>query len=602
MVSRGVKIGGAIFAVVVLAGLASAGYVATSFERPTVENSEYGFGEVTNNTTEIDTEIVVDNPNPVSVPGVIDLGYTAKLNDVVLASGHQSGVGLASGTNTISLSTEMQNERIAYWWITHVNNGEQSTLSVSANVGAAGFSREIPVKKDTIETDILGGFTADESRTVTIQDDEFLRISDQTATWGTADNQTTPLTFSSTIENVHDYRVSLQGVQYTVTMNDVELGNNTVETGLDVDPGQRDELNVTVALDSPKMADWWANHVRDNESSNLSVSMYGIVEQDGERKRVPLRLYNERLRLDTDILGGGNPSTESIPTERAQGVTFPEITNTTRRWGTVTAATTPIETTAQVSASSENVTNLLSLSVGQRTTINGIEVANDSQEIDDLSPSGDEITITAAMDNTQVPSWWAAHLNNGEQSTVEVRPTAVADVGFTKFDTGISAPEIPPVTTDLLDDLNTNENEEITIGDTTALVVTQVNSTWGTATESTAPINVQTDIENRLRASAEITQVSYNATLNGVVLADRTDQTSQTLTPGSNTIDLTMELDNQQMDEWWVEHINDREQSEFDISVSITVETAAGTETIPLDSLSQTKTIETDILDQYEDR
>src|SRR6056297_2357207 len=122
------KLGGAVLGVVVLMAVVGVGVAVTTFERPTVEGSEYAWGEVTDATTEIETTVVVNNPNPIGLPGIVDVSYTATLNDVTLATGQRSGVGFGTGTNTIDLTAEMRNERIANWWVTHVNGGEESTL------------------------------------------------------------------------------------------------------------------------------------------------------------------------------------------------------------------------------------------------------------------------------------------------------------------------------------------------------------------------------------------------------------------------------------------------------------------------------------------
>ncbi len=591
------KLGGAVLGVVVLVAVVGVGVAVTTFERPTVEGSEYAWGEVTNETTEIETTVVVNNPNPVGLPGVVDISYTAMLNDVTLATGTQSGVGFGSGTNTIDLTAEMRNERIADWWVTHVNGGEQSTMKITATVGAPGFSKQIPAKEDAIETDILGGFTQRSERTVTVQGETFLRVSDQSASWGEATDERTPITFESTIENAHDYPVTLDGVEYVVTMNGVELGRDRKTTGVAIEPGQRDDLDVTVALDTPKMADWWAEHVRDDEKSNLSVAMYGIVEQNGEQKRIPIRLFDETLRLETDMLGGGATKVTNVGSPRAPAVVWPEVTDTSREWGAVTDATTEIESTSTIDAPDNDMTDVLTLAFSQETTINDVTVASGSRQISDLSAGSNRVQTTAAMDNAKVPTWWARHINRGERSTVRTTPTALADVGFTKFDVTM-ANRSSTFETDLLAGMNGDRNEVVTIRGEDALTVRSVQSDWGTATAQTAPIDVEATVENDLPARVEVSKVEYTVSLNDVVLADKTARDVDTLAPETTgTLSVTMELDNQQMDEWWVTHVRNDERSNLDVSVVVTVDSRAGSATQELDSLGQSTTIETDVLD-----
>ena len=601
MVSRAValKAGGVVAAVLVLGVVAVGGLAATgAFAAPTVESTSYEWGAVTDETTEIQTTVTVDNPNPVGVPGVVNVAYAARLNDVVLARGERSGVGFGPGRNTISLTAAMQNSKIADWWVTHVNGGEQSELTVDATVNAPGFSREIPAKSSTVETKILGGFTTDGTQQVAFEGDPLLRLSDQRASWGDATAETTPLSFAADVENVHDYAVTLDGVEYVVDMNGVELGRGQREAGLNVAPGESGSIDVTVALDTPKMADWWREHVTDDEVSNLSVRMYGYVVRDGERQRVPMRVFDRTLRLETDMLGGGATSVE--PVERVQQAGDfepPTVTDTDQRWGAVTDATTEIETDASLDTPDDpGLAALMRLDVTQTTTINGIRVAEGSTVVETVDPGTDTLSLTSLKDNGEVPEWWARHLNDGERSQVVTTPTATADVGATKFDADLGTRE-SVFTTDLLAGMNGDRNEEVEVQGRTALVVTGVSSEWARATADTAPIQTRTSVRNELATPVTVESIDYTVTTNGVTLADRSSRVGQVIDPrSSDTIRARLVLDNAKMDRWWVRHVRNGEQSTFEVDVTATVSVLGQRERVALDSLGQASTIETDVL------
>src|SRR6056297_3475024 len=103
---RLLKVGGALALVALVVLVVGAAVAVATFEQPQVTESRYAWGTVSNDTTEIRTTVVVDNPNPVGVPGVVNIAYTAKLNDVTLATGERRGVGFGTGETTIDLSTE----------------------------------------------------------------------------------------------------------------------------------------------------------------------------------------------------------------------------------------------------------------------------------------------------------------------------------------------------------------------------------------------------------------------------------------------------------------------------------------------------------------
>ncbi|MFB6166109.1 MAG: LEA type 2 family protein [Haloarculaceae archaeon] len=590
-------LGAAVAVVVVLAATAVGALAATgSLSAPTVENTSYGWGTVTNDTTAIQTRVVVDNPNPLPIPPVVHVGYTATLNDVTLAHGSRGGIGFAPGRSELSLTAEMPNDRIAQWWVHHVNDGERSTLRVNATVSAPGFSRQLPAKETTIETDVLGGFTREETETVRVRGEPFVRVRDQRASWGTATSETMPLSIGATLTNAHDYPITLDGLAYEVRMGGVTLGAGNVSRSLDLAPGDSGRLNVTAALDTPKMADWWAHHVRNGERSNVSVAMYGLVDDHGERVRVPVPIFEKRERLTTDVLGDGSTSVEALPGGGRRQFQWPTVENTTRSWGRVTDSTTQIRTTGTVDAPDGRVADLLSLLVSQRTTVNGVAVADGRTRVADLHPGENDLAITTAMDNGKVPEWWAKHLNQGERSTVVTRPSVRADVGFTTFDVRSNATR-QTVTTDLLAGMNGPRDETVRAGGRDAMTIHRVSSSWGHATPQVAPLDASARATNELPAPVTIDSIHYTVRLNDVTLADRSARVGKTIAPGETaTVPVHMVLDDSKMSKWWVSHVRNGERSQLHVQAVATVTAAGQTDQVQLDSLGQDRTIATDLL------
>lgn len=598
--SRALKLGLAGFgAFILLAVVIIAVLVATgAFSQPTVVSTESDWGAVTQNSTAIETAVVVNNPNPVGVPGIVDIEYAAKLNDVTLATGAKRGVGFGTGNNTIELETEMENTKIPKWWVAHVNGDETSELALDATVSGPGFSRQVPARSSTIETDILGGFNSAESRTVTFRNDSFLVLHEETARWGKADDETTPIEFTSDVENVHNYPVTLDGVEYVVTMNGVTLGSGQRSTGVDIKPGERGQLDITVPLDTPKMADWWREHIKDDEQSKLRIEMYGIVEQDGERKRIPLRLFDKSLRFETDMLGENDTSVELVNDAGPQNASFekPEIGETNQAWGEVTDATTEIKTTATMDAPQQAINDLLTVTVNQEVKINNVSVASETATVSEIEAGTNRIQTTAGMDNSKVPRWWARHLNNGEQSEVVTTPTGTIDVGFTKFDTQLRERR-STFDTNLLSGMNGERDEDITIRGRKVVTFERINSEWGDVTPQTAPIDVTATVSNKQPTNVRLKDIHYTVRMNDVVLADKTAPNSYLIPPqATEQLPIQVKLDNQRMDEWWVTHLRNGEQSRLNVTVVATADTQIGSIQQPIEALGQNRTVETDIL------
>lgn len=113
-----------------------AGGIATgAIGPPAVTDVENQFGTVTDETTEIETNISVHNPNPIGLTlSGTSVRYDMRANGVPLASGEKQGLAVQRGNSTVQITTLMKNERIPDWWVAHVRNGERTTMTVDATV------------------------------------------------------------------------------------------------------------------------------------------------------------------------------------------------------------------------------------------------------------------------------------------------------------------------------------------------------------------------------------------------------------------------------------------------------------------------------------
>ena len=224
-------------------------------------------------------------------------------------------------------------------------------------------------------------------------------------------------------------------------------------------------------------------------------------------------------------------------------------------------------------------------------------VADGTTTVSEVDRGSDTVTLPTRLDNSKVPRWWARHLNDGERTTVDAAPTATVDVGATTVDVDLTSPT-QTVETDMLAGMNGRQNEEIESGGRTVATVERTEATWGEATPQTAPLETSTTIQNEVPTTLEVTDVRYTVNINGLVLADRTADRTYVIAPGQReTLDLTMELDNSRMDRWWVTHVRNGERSSFDVTVTARVESQFGSERVRLDSLGQSGTVKTSIVE-----
>lgn len=582
-----------------LAGGGAALYVASDFQQPTVESVENSFGAVDASGTQIDTRVVLDNPNDRSPPGPVPLTYTVEMNGVTMARG-SSGMDLRPGRNVLNLTTTLDNGQIPEWWVTHVENDETTKLVTKPSISVAGLpvGASLPAQERVIRTDLLGSFENAESRTVSVAGRSILVVSNQTASWGEVSAERTPIEVRTDLENVHDRPVRLDGTAYRIEMNDVVVANGTTDDSIRLQPGEEGTFVATPAIEADRMEAWWVSHLQANQTTRMSVEVYGLVEKNGSYERVPLTVYERRAELQTDFLGGGDTTVEVLDSgSEAADYEQPRLVATDSEWGETGDQATAIRSRVVIGNPNDGqIGDLVALTLRQDTSINGVPIADATGRLPRLKAGNNSVTLVSVMPHDTVPVWWARHLDRGERTTVTTSTGATADIGVTTLDVDVPDRE-RTLTTNLLDGFDDSTDEEVRYGGRTVLVVRQTSASWGDATAERAPIDVAATIENEQEQTVTIRDLTYNVRLNGVSLAEnRSVGESYTIGPHSvRTIRPRLVLDNSKMAEWWPTHVDNGEASQLTTTVYATVETPFGTETMELDSLSQNRTVETDV-------
>jgi len=215
-----------------LGGAFAVGIVGT----PSVETVENRFGAVSTVTTEIETALVVHNPNPIGVRlGGASVTYSIAMNDVGIASGGRDGLRLTTGNTTLHFTTAMRNEQIPKWWVTHVRRGERTAVVINASVRSSllGRSFAVPVEKE-ISTDIIGQFNSSETRPVDanqpVVSDPVLYINRTIASWGPVTREETPMQIQFQTYNPKDVPYTVTEIGYEITMNGIQVGERRLGT------------------------------------------------------------------------------------------------------------------------------------------------------------------------------------------------------------------------------------------------------------------------------------------------------------------------------------------------------------------------------------
>jgi len=298
--------------VVAVAAVAGGSVALGVLGTPSVASVDNHFAGVSNQTTTVATNLTVTNPNPVGVQlGGVGVNYTVSMNSVEMAQGDRQGVSIGTGNSTLAFSTEMQNDRIPPWWVTHIDNGETTTVGIDATVTSSTLGgRSVSVNQErTIETDLLSQFNSTETRPVEadqpLVSDPVLYINETRGAWD-QENLTqseTPLNLAFDVYNPKPYPYTITKVGYTVRMNDVTVGEGETDRGYVLSPGQETTLEANTAIQNGNLDRWWVTHLQRNQRTDLYIDFYLVLEGGGEQFRVDLDSIDYQQEIETDIFG-----------------------------------------------------------------------------------------------------------------------------------------------------------------------------------------------------------------------------------------------------------------------------------------------------------
>jgi LEA14-like dessication related protein len=317
---------------------------------PGVVGVENQFGTVTDDTTTIETDLIVNNPNPVGVQlGGVTVNHTVSMNDIAMANGSKEGLAIEQENTSLAFSTQMQNEKIPPWWASHIRNGERTQLEIDARVHSSlvGQSVTVPHSQE-ISTDIISEFNSTETRPVNanqpVVSDPVLYINRTSASWGSVTESKTPINMEFTIYNPKTSPYTVTEIGYDITMNNISVGEGTTDEP-HVIPGQTEEtIAATTTIQNDKLDEWWVSHLQNDQVTHLRIDFHAKIElPTGNTIRVPLDALTYTKEIETDMFGSG-ASNESASNGNA--------TTTT----TATQSTTADTPTASDDTPSENET------------------------------------------------------------------------------------------------------------------------------------------------------------------------------------------------------------------------------------------------------
>jgi LEA14-like dessication related protein len=327
--------------VAVLVAVVVIGWLIGIFGLPTVGIVDVGdWGTVSEERTEIQTEMWVNNPNPigVAVGSSLRFDYGVRMNGVKVADGDREGIAIQQGNQTKTITTNLRNDRLPAWWVEYVRANETIHTRIDATTTvAAGLRASTTVTRNRTIMKDSAPMIAAFSKTAASVEGEYPRSGPTTlyeirrgwATWGPVNDTRTVVRFHFLVHNPSTVPVPARpdGLRTTIRMNDVrmlqttgdefsagDLGPDTV-----LRPGETREIVLSVAMDNEKIDDWFTSHVRRNERTDVAVDLQLVYEdpRTGTEIVLPPGGISYNCRLQTAILvDDRNTSTTCDPPTR----------------------------------------------------------------------------------------------------------------------------------------------------------------------------------------------------------------------------------------------------------------------------------------------
>lgn len=306
----------ALVVVVVLSLVTVAGLAV--YERPSVVAVESSFGGVNESSTTVETDITINNPNPLGITlGDATTNYTVELNDITIARGTERGIPLAAGNTTIEETTLLDNRDIPDWWASHIRNGERTHANVTARVDTSLFGHEFTdTRQRTIETHITDRINTTETRavgptnlSVPLIADPPLYVNETSASWGRVTENRTALDLSTTLFNPSAIPYPVSELEYTLIMNNVTVGHGTTRQSYLVPSETERTITGTLVIDNSALDEWWVSHLENDQTTDMRVEVTAVIDlPNGDTLRLPLEPLAQTETFETDLLGERNDS------------------------------------------------------------------------------------------------------------------------------------------------------------------------------------------------------------------------------------------------------------------------------------------------------
>lgn len=275
----------------------------------------------------------------------------------------------------------------------------------------------------------------------------------------------------------------------------------------------------------------------------------------------------------------------------------PTVTDVENRFAGVNQSTTTIATTLTVDNPNPIGIQLGGVNVNYTVTLNEIRMAKGFKEGIAIETGSSMLRFRTALANDRIPPWWVTHIRNDERSMLRVdarvRSTTLGQ--SSRFEAADRE-----ITTDILSSFNSTEirpvNANEPLVEDPVLYINETGANWGTVTRQETPIDMRFRVYNPKPVPYTITEIGYEITMNNISVGRGSSEGAIVIEPNTaRTVETMTVIRNDALDEWWVSHLTHNQVTQLRIDFYARLELPTGTIRLPLDALTYTETIDTDI-------
>lgn len=252
--------------------------------------------------------------------------------------------------------------------------------------------------------------------------------------WGRVTEHDTEIKTTIKINNPSEVSIPIDSVGFNLEMNGIQMAK-IASKDIDIPPGKSSEIEIVTSIDNTRISTWWYSHLKHNEYTKVELTDI-YIESFGVKIPIPYKYTHES---ETDILGSAptNIGGQEV-SERPTGVLpavwdyvkpkAPKIENIDYRWGQITPSTTEI--ISEVTVYNPNIMPVITSQLGYLIFMNDVEmVEGQTDDLIVIEPKGrTTIKTTTQIGIDKIPKWWVSHINNGEETKIEIIGEIIFDI------------------------------------------------------------------------------------------------------------------------------------------------------------------------------